>query len=102
MVADLYAATFREEMGAATRLNYASLQWGDAGMTQFCKVIASGALAQLNELNLCRNQISDDGMKALASACAKGALPNCEHIVLNGNPSSQEARQAVRNALKQR
>ena len=47
MVADLYAATFHEQMGAATKLMYSNLQWGDAHVTQLCKVVASGALDHL-------------------------------------------------------
>ena len=47
MVADLYSATFRKQMGAAKRLNYGRLEWGDSEAISLSKVIASGALDNL-------------------------------------------------------
>ena len=47
MVAGLYEATFRKEMGAARFLRYTELQWGDAEVIQLCKVLASGVLEKV-------------------------------------------------------
>ena len=63
---------------------------------------AIGAMAQLQTLHLYRNEIGDEGMKALASALNNGALPMCTYIDLDGNPASREAKQAVKDAIKNR
>ena len=47
MVARLYETTFDTRMGAATKLIYNNLQWGDAEVATLCTVIATGRLAQL-------------------------------------------------------
>ena len=75
MVAGLYEATFRREMGAAKSLRYNGLQWGDAEVIQLCKALASGVLDKVGELYLSRNQIGDEGAKALAEVLDGGSLP---------------------------
>ena len=47
MVARLYESTFTLRFAQAETLHYASLAWGDAEMATFAKVVASGAMAQL-------------------------------------------------------
>ena len=90
-VARLYQDTFRLRMGQATVLYYASLQWGDAGLALACKVLASGALAQCQELDLSMNQIGDAGIAALAEAIkpvsegGSGALAQCQELELSLN-----------------
>ena len=75
MVAGLYEATFRREMGAATFLMYGDLQWGDAEVIQLCKVLASGVLEKVHTLGLNSNQIGDEGAKALAEVLDGGSVP---------------------------
>ena len=47
MVADLYSAMFRKQMGAAKKLFYNELEWGDSEAISLSRVIASGALDHL-------------------------------------------------------
>ena len=60
---------------------------GDAGLTALAKAVESGALPNLQTLNLGDfmggNNIGDEGMKALADALSKGALDHltvCWHL----------------------
>jgi hypothetical protein len=99
MVADLYAATFREQMGAVTKLVYPNLQWGDAQVAQLCKVIASGALASLKELILAKNSIGDVGMQALAGAVSSGALASLECLRLQDNTIGDAGLSALAEAM---
>ena len=43
-------------------------------------IVSSGALDNLQVLNLYNNQIGDAGMSALADACASGALDNLQEL----------------------
>ena len=84
MVAGLYETTFTLRFAQAKELIYSALNWGDAEAATFANVVASGALAALEYLNLERNAIGDDGMSALAKAIkptaenASGALDNLQ------------------------
>eukprot|EP00966_Prymnesium_polylepis_P073767 1712083-Prymnesium_polylepis.1 len=55
-------------------------------MKAFSDAIASGVMANLNELRLDDNQIGDDGMKAFSTAIGSGALAKCQNVALYGNP----------------
>ena len=56
----------------------------------------------MQELYLFENKIGDPGVTALAKACATGALPACTFIGLTGNPASEAAKQAAKDAIKNR
>jgi len=58
---------------------------GDAGVTSLAEACASGALASLQELWLDNNQIGDAGVKSLAESCAGGALAKLERLALFDN-----------------
>ena len=102
MVADLYKATFDEQMGKATKLDYRSLQWGDEQVTTLCKVLAGGALAKLERLDLGSNPIGDAGLSSLADVCAQGCLPSIKQIWLRGNQATEVGKQAMRDAAAAR
>ena len=72
---------------------------GDEGMMAFASAIASGALANLANLDLDFNEIGDDGIKAFSTAIASGALPAVENVYLDGNPGSDKP---VKSALARR
>ena len=79
MVAKLYESTFESQLAKAKQLICSNLSWGDVEVEIFAKVVASGALASLQNLYLDDNQIGDAGMSAFASACASGAL---DHLMV--------------------
>eukprot|EP00966_Prymnesium_polylepis_P319546 7375993-Prymnesium_polylepis.1 len=85
MVGELYRAAFVEEMGKAKELRYTGLGWGDEEMKALGKVVAMGALANLERLNLNANQIGDDGMIDFSRQIASGALPLLKVLGLNAN-----------------
>eukprot|EP00966_Prymnesium_polylepis_P209848 4860194-Prymnesium_polylepis.2 len=49
-------------MGEVTISRYGNLGWGDKEMVLVSKVVASGAMAQLEFLYLAENQIGDKGI----------------------------------------
>jgi len=102
-VASLYEATFSKQMGAATRIDCARLQWGDAEVLQLCKVLASGALDdKLEWLGLDGNQIGNEGAKALAAVLDGGSLPKLEDLDLDDNQLSEAGKAAVKAAAEKR
>ena len=58
---------------------------GNEGMKSFAGAIASGSMANLEELGLTGNQIGDAGMSAFAGAIASGSLANLEQMSLFEN-----------------
>ena len=81
------------------RLRLDSNQIGDTGVTSLANACASGALANLETLDLRHNNIGDVGCTALASAVGEGALPALTHLKIDNNPASFEARQAAMDAI---
>ena len=96
MVAGLYETTFTLRFAQAKKLNYSSLNWGDAEAATFAKVAASGALDKLKKLILNDNAIGDEGMSALAKAITpdkdgKGALPQLKVLIIFQDAPALEA-----------
>ena len=60
----------------------------DKGMTEFGKILATGALASCRGLYLSNNQIGDAGLEALSGALATGALPSLRILFID-SPSEQ-------------
>ena len=102
MVAQLYADTFKEEMGEAEVLDYRSLQWGDEEVAALCKVLVSGAVPKLRKLRLFDNKIGDVGCAALAEAVGSGAVPKLEYLGLHGNKIGAAAIEQLKAACKAR
>ena len=68
LVAKLYADRYRSVLKPARALRYAGFAWGDEEAARVAEVLASGALPNLEYLDLSENDISDKGAKALAVA----------------------------------
>ena len=85
MVNRLFEDEFNKRMGGVTQLGYDRLKWTDKAAVAVSKVIATGVLKKLEELNLRGNQIGDAGVTALAEAAGKGALPQLKTLYLNRN-----------------
>ena len=102
MVAQLYADTFKEEMGEAEDLDYSHLQWGDEEVAALCKVLVSGAVPKLGFLRLSgNNKIGDVGCAALAEAVGSGAVPNLA-LNLNGNKIGDAAIEQLKAVCRPR
>ena len=102
MVAQLYADTFKEEMGEAEKLDYSNLQWGDEEVAALCKVLVSGAVPKLVDLLLTNNKIGDVGCAALAEAVGSGAVPKLEILDLSGNEIGDAAKEQLKAACEAR
>ena len=102
MVAQLYADTFKEEMGEAEGLLYNSLQWGDEEVAALCKVLVSGAMPKLRVLGLHENKIGDVGCAALAEAVGSGAVPKLKELYLFGNEIGDAAKEQLKAACEAR
>ena len=100
MVNRLFEDEFNKRMGGVTELIYRNLKWTDKEAVAVSKVIATGVLKKLEELNLGGNQIGDAGVMALAEAAGKGTLPQLKKLFLGGNSTiSQQAKDALKAAL---
>ncbi|CAK0863806.1 unnamed protein product [Prorocentrum cordatum] len=98
-VAELYRSAFAQRFEAAEELLYGGLQWGDEEAQQLAAVLASGALPQLQELDLGDNRVGDEGAARLAEALrAPGALPQLQELYLGNNPLGVGGRAALRAA----
>ena len=64
--------------------------------------LGSGAAPALKALYLGRNKIGDEGLRHLSDALALGAAPALETLSFGNNPASAAAKQAAKDALKQR
>ena len=70
LVARLYGEFVEEALGAATRLVFASLGWGDAQAEELAAVLP--LCGRVRELNLLNNDIGDRGAAALARSLPAG------------------------------
>jgi len=102
LVIQLYREAFAKECGRVVRLNYGFLGWGDAEAEQLARVMASGALLQLQELNLSKNSIGEAGMQALAKAVASGRVPQLQEMDMDYNPGSADPVEAALSELYER
>merc|ERR1712138_274350 len=59
MVNKLFEEEFNKRMGGVTQLHYSTLEWTDKAAVAVSKVIATGVLKKLEQLNLEDNQIGD-------------------------------------------
>ena len=84
----------------ARRLTYNFLGWGDGEAVQLSKVMASGALCNVEELFLYDNKIKDEGMAALAAVLRERpqAMASLHTFDLRGNPGSDAP---VKEALQE-
>ncbi|HJL24065.1 MAG TPA: hypothetical protein RMH80_17650 [Polyangiaceae bacterium LLY-WYZ-15_(1-7)] len=81
LVARLYGEFVEEALGAATRLNFARLGWGDAQAEELAAVLP--LCGRVRDLNLGSNAIGDRGAAALARSLPAGL----ETLDLNNNDS---------------
>ena len=65
LVSRLYADFVAEALGAAVRLTFPALEWGDTEAHQISQILV--ACTSLTSLSLSENNISDDGVAALAA-----------------------------------
>ena len=100
MVNTLFEEEFNKRMGGVTTLEYVDLKWTDKEAVAVSKVIATGVLKKLEELDLGCNQIGDAGVMALAEAAGKGGLPQLKELHLfNMSTISKQAKDALTAAL---
>eukprot|EP00966_Prymnesium_polylepis_P041528 963996-Prymnesium_polylepis.1 len=57
-------------------------------MDSFSTALASGAMAQLTNLELQGNQIGDEGMASFSTALASGAMANLKTLYMGANPGN--------------
>ena len=97
MVNRLFEDEFNKRMGGVTDLHYfGMLKWADKEAVAVSKVIATGVLKKLEQLDLSVNRIGDAGVMALAEAAGKGTLPQLKTLDLSGNSTiSQQAKDAL-------
>lgn len=97
--AKVYEAGF-ERIVASTDLQLSELGWGDDEAISFAKVIESGAMTKLENLNLGDNKIGDAGLAALAAAARDGStLPELRELWMNGNQVNDEGTHALTAAI---
>ena len=83
----------------ATKLLCEGKKINDSDCNVIPQLIDSGALAQLNYLNLEVNQIGDSGVKALAGAVSSGALARLTHLNLRNNEIGDSGVKALADAV---
>ena len=98
IVTGIYERAFEQRVGAAERLFYGNLGWGDAEAAALARAL--GAAAACRKLILGSNAIGDAGAAALAAALREGAAPKLTSIDLRWgkNPASAAAVRALRDA----
>ena len=99
LLMDLYDDSFAKFFGAAYKLNYAGLGWGDEEAEKFAELLSSGVAKKLVLVHLSMNKIEERGMRALAAAITSGGVPLLSTIVLQGNPGDSSI---VEKAIAQR
>ena len=100
LVVRLYRESFAAIMGTCDHLNFECLGWGDREAQSIAELIRSGALCNLEELDLNGNDMSDGGARAIAEAVRSGGVPCCKRILVAGNRTmSKEAVAELRAAV---
>ena len=94
LVAGLYKQVFREELNKVRKLEFHKMGWKCDEVSALARVVASGAVPNLHELNVSFNEFGDPGAKKLAAALIK-ALPPLDVFEFKGNPFGDQGRQAL-------
>ena len=81
----IIAHLFANGRGNLQILRLSGNRFGDVGMTELSRAIASGSLGNLEQLWLSYNQIGDAGISALAGAIASGSLGSLQTLFLHQN-----------------
>ena len=88
-ITEMYKRAFLGEMSIATELNYSSLDWGDAQISELSAALASAhaerSLDHLANLILDHNKISDLGLASIVEAATAGAMANLDILNLSYN-----------------
>ena len=83
---ELYRQSYFQHLSHVTRLDYATLSWGDLEAESLGKAIATGVFGNLSALILRRNQIGDTGLLQLVEAMrTPDVLPMLDNIDLSFN-----------------
>jgi len=90
--------TTLKQVESATTLDWSSQRIDDADCDVISYLIASGAMASLQELWLNSNQICDAGVKSLAESCAGGAMARLEILDLSRNQIGDAGLEALAKA----
>ena len=102
LVAWLYTESFTAQFEQVRELVYAGLGWAAAESASLGSLLASGALPNLERLNVFGNQLGDDGAAALATALRQspGALPKLRVLELGGNGIGDAGMMALASVLR--
>ena len=84
LVSKIYERAFLTEMGDATELLYADLEWDDAAGVELCEALryahAHGGLTKLTSLDLYRNELGDGFVTSYVAVLDEGSLAGVEAI----------------------
>ena len=103
LVCKIYERAFLTEMGDATKLDYARLQWDDAAGVELCEALryahAHGGLTKLKGLYLYGNELGDGFVTSFVALLDGGGLAGVEDLHLGRNAISEQGMQALAAAI---
>ena len=103
LVCKIYERAFLTEMGDATTLIYADLQWDDAAGVELCEALryahAHGGLTKVTTLRLAGNKLGDGFVTSFVALLDEGGLAGVETLGLKYNAISEQGMQALAAAI---
>ena len=103
LVCKIYERAFLTEMGDATELFYALLEWDDAAGVELCEALryahAHGGLTKVKELYLTSNKLGDGFVTSFVALLDEGGLAGVEMLNLDNNAISEQGMQELAAAI---
>ena len=103
LVCKIYERAFLTEMGDATELVYADLEWDDAAGAELCEALryahAHGGLTKLTALNLGHNELGDGFVTSFVALLDKGGLAGVETLQIDDYAISDQGMRELAAAI---